>query len=41
MGKKKIEKRLIEIEKASYVEQSGLYVLSAVQLVKNIFRRKN
>lgn len=40
MGAKKIEIRLLEVEEASYVEQSGKYVLQAIHLTENRRRRK-
>ena len=37
---KKIETRLLEVEEASYVKESGKYVLRAIQLAENKRRRK-
>ena len=37
---KKIETRLLEVEEASYVKESGKYVLRAIHLTENKRRRK-
>ena len=41
MKEKKMETRLIEIDKADYVEESGCFVLQATHLMENKRRRKN